>query len=247
MAKFTCDACGIAFEVAEAALAKYPGWTPRLCNAHRKSKSASGARQAIGVAPSPWQIASGQTVAPPVQRLPPGRAAGSKTWFGGGSGTDVVDLTPAEVLERFTQGPADGIFTDGGARPNPGPGGWGFVYVKDGTIVAEDHGGERQTTNNRMELTAIIRALEHLPADARTTVHSDSDLCVKTLTLWAKAWRARGWQRKDGAIKNLDLVQRAFELVEAHRGVKLQWTKAHDGTRWNEYADALATLGLKEV
>ena len=242
MAQFTCDECGVAFEVAEAALAKYPGWKPRFCNAHRKSKGAAPAAPAG--APTPWQIASG-AAAPAIQRLPPGRAAGSKTWFGGGSGTDVVDLTPAEVLERFTQGPTDGVFTDGGARPNPGPGGWGFVYVKDGEIVAEDRGGERQTTNNRMELTAIIHALEHLPADTRTTVHSDSDLCVKTLTLWAKAWRARGWKRKDGEIKNLDLVQRAFELAQAHPGVKLQWTKAHDGTRWNEYADALATLGLK--
>ena len=232
MGDFTCSVCGTVFSIPAAALAKYPGWTPRFCAQHKPQRAASSE--------------ASKPSAPTFQRLPPGRAAGSKTWFGGGSGTDTVDLTPEEVLARFTQGPTDGVFTDGGARPNPGPGGWGFVYVKDGEIASESRGGESATTNNRMELTAIIRALEALPEDTRTTLHSDSDLCVKTLTIWAKAWRARGWRRKEGEIKNLDLVQRAFELAQARPGVKVQWTKAHDGTRWNEYADALATLGLKE-
>jgi ribonuclease HI len=68
---------------------------------------------------------------------------------------------------------------------------------------------------------------------------------VKTLTIWAKSWAAKGWRRKEGEIKNLDLVQRAYELTRAHPGVKLQWIKAHDGSRWNEYVDALATRALK--
>ena len=132
------------------------------------------------------------------------------------------------------------VYADGGCDPNPGPGGWGVV-IQDPAGTVELHGGDRATTNNRMELSAIIAALRTLPADARTTIYSDSDLCVKTLTLWAKSWAARGWRKKDGEVKNLDLVQEAWSLVQALPGVRLQWVKAHDGTRWNEYVDALAT------
>jgi ribonuclease HI len=205
MAEFACQECG-----------KVPGRTPRFCKSHRASAKAKPTSGTPAKAPS--------DAAPAVQRLPPGNAAGSKTFRSSGGST--VDLSPDEVLARYTSGPTTGVFTDGGARPNPGPGGWGFVYVEDGKIMA---------------------ALEHLPTDARVTIFSDSDLCVKTLTIWAKSWAAKGWRRKEGEIKNLDLVQRAYELARAHPGVKLQWIKAHDGSRWNEYVDALATRALKHL
>ncbi|MSP90866.1 MAG: ribonuclease HI [Myxococcales bacterium] len=148
-------------------------------------------------------------------------------------------------MTTYFRGPQDGVFTDGGARPNPGQGGWGWVYVEAGRILAQGHGGDRQTTNNRMEMSAIIDALRHLPPDAATVLYSDSDLCIKTLTQWARGWEARGWRKKDGEIKNLDLVQQAWALVQERPHVRLQWIKAHDGSRWNEYVDALATEFLR--
>ena len=91
-------------------------------------------------------------------------------------------LTPLEVLERYTDGPVDGVFTDGGSVPNPGPGGWGSVYVIDGSIVAEAHGHDPDTTNNRMELTALIEAAALVPEGTGAAVYSDSKLAVQTIT-----------------------------------------------------------------
>jgi len=150
-------------------------------------------------------------------------------------------LTPEEVLARYSGGPDTGIFTDGSCDPNPGPGGWGLVWVEAGQIREERNGREADTTNNRMELRALIEALELLAEDARVTVYSDSQLCVKTVNEWAAGWERRGWKRKSGPIKNLDLVQRLWALAQAHPGVEFKWIKAHDGSLWNEYADALAS------
>ncbi len=125
-----------------------------------------------------------------------------------------------EVLKRFSGGPTDGVFTDGSCQGNPGAGGWGAVWVENNDIVAEKYGYEDDTTNNRMEFTAIIAALEMLPEDARTTVYTDSNLVVNTLTKWAEGWEKRGWKRKDGEVKNLELVKRAYEQHKkrpAHR------------------------------
>jgi len=154
-------------------------------------------------------------------------------------------LTPAEVLERYHDGPRTGVFTDGSCEGNPGPGGWGTVWVEDDRIVAERHGHDPATTNNRMELQALITAFELLPEDAEVTVYSDSDLCVKTVNEWAAGWERRGWKRKTGPIANLELVKRLYALARAHPKVKLRWIRAHDGSRWNEYADALATNYLR--
>ncbi|TFH24360.1 MAG: ribonuclease HI [Myxococcales bacterium] len=151
------------------------------------------------------------------------------------------DLTCEEVLARYTDGPDTGVFTDGAAEPNPGPGGWGVVCVVDGEIVDEALGHEAHTTNNRMELTALIggyKLLENRPA---TTVWTDSQLCVNTINDWAAGWEKRGWRRKTGEIKNLELVQELYALARARPDVKLRWIKAHSGFLWNEYADALAT------
>jgi ribonuclease HI len=153
--------------------------------------------------------------------------------------------TPEEALARYSSGPKDGVFTDGSCDGNPGPGGWAFVWVENDRIRAEKHGADPATTNNRMELTALIEAFRALPEDARITVHSDSELCVKTINEWAAGWEARGWRRKTGPIKNLELVQELWRLSRARPGVRLQWIRAHDGSRWNEYVDALAASYMR--
>jgi ribonuclease HI len=150
-------------------------------------------------------------------------------------------LTPDEVLARYSAGPDTGVFTDGSCDPNPGAGGWGVVWVEGGEIRTERSGQEPDTTNNRMELKALIEALGMLDEDARVPVYSDSQLCVKTINEWAAGWERRGWKRKTGPIKNLDLVQELWALSKTHPAVELQWIRAHDGSRWNEYADALAS------
>ncbi|MCG8589039.1 MAG: ribonuclease HI [Proteobacteria bacterium] len=153
-------------------------------------------------------------------------------------------LTTEQVLARYHDGPKDGVFTDGSCQGNPGPGGWGFVWVENNRVRAEKHGAEAQTTNNRMELTALIEAYAALPEDAEVTVYSDSKLCVDTINEWAAGWERRGWKRKTGPIKNLELVQRLYHLAGTHPRVELRWIKAHDGSRWNEYADALSNRHL---
>jgi ribonuclease HI len=155
-------------------------------------------------------------------------------------------LTPEEVLRRYTSGPKTGVFTDGSCEGNPGPGGWGFVWVEDDRIVEEKRGSDPATTNNRMELTALIAAYQALPEDSQVTVYSDSQLCVKTVNEWAAGWEQRGWRRKSGPIANLELVRKLYALANAHAGVTLQWIRAHDGSRWNEYADALASAYMRD-
>jgi ribonuclease HI len=153
-------------------------------------------------------------------------------------------LTPKEALSRYSAGPSTGVFTDGSCEGNPGPGGWGYVWVEDGEILSEDSGRDGDTTNNRMELTALIAAFRALPDDAKITVYSDSQLCVKTVNEWAAGWQRRGWKRKTGPIANLELVKELYALAGRHPQVTLQWIRAHDGSRWNEYADALASSYL---
>ena len=159
----------------------------------------------------------------------------------------MVEFTTAEVLERYRGGPQSGVFTDGSCSGNPGPGGWGMVRVRDGEILAEQHGHDPQTTNNRMELTAMIAALELLEPDEAEDIYSDSRLVIDTLTKWAAGWERRGWRRKDGEVKNLELVQRAYALVQERPRARLLWIRAHDGSLWNEYADALATAYMRST
>ncbi len=150
------------------------------------------------------------------------------------------------MLERYHDGPDNGVFTDGSSIPNPGPGGWGAVHVRDGEVVAQDHGHDPDTTNNRMELRALQAALELVEPGTAVRIYTDSNLAVKTLTEWAPGWRKRGWKRKTGPVENLDLVQPLFEAIEARPEIELVWIKAHAGNRWNEYADALATAWARE-
>ena len=160
-------------------------------------------------------------------------------------GWDRELLTTEQVLARYTAGPKTGVFTDGSCEGNPGPGGWGVVWVEDDRVLEEQHGHDPATTNNRMELRALIAAFQMLPADAQVTVHSDSELCVKTLNEWAAAWEKRGWRRKSGPIANLELVRELWALKNSHPRVTVKWIRAHDGSRWNEYADALANAYLR--
>jgi ribonuclease HI len=215
---FTCRECGATFTVPEAALRKYPGWVPSRCLRCRDHGSATKKG---------------------------GEPRGSRS-RAGRTATAELNLPLAEVLRRFTGGPQDGVFTDGACSGNPGPGGWGVVWVREGEIVQQAHGHEPQTTNNRMELTALIAGYRMLPSDAAETIWSDSRLCVQTINEWAEGWRRRGWRRKAGPIANLELVQQAYELAQTHPRVVLKWIKAHEGSRWNEYADALATAYLRD-
>ena len=149
-------------------------------------------------------------------------------------------LTLDEVLARYSDGPQTGVFTDGGSVPNPGPGGWGAVYVAGGEIMRHAHGHDPDTTNNRMELTALIHGCDLVPPRTTMMVYSDSNLAVQSMNDWAKGWERRGWTRKTGPIKNLDLVKELYYKLQARPELTLRWIKAHDGSLWNEYADSLA-------
>ena len=155
------------------------------------------------------------------------------------------NLTPEEVLERYHGGPKTGVFTDGSCEGNPGPGGWGVVWVEDDEILDTASGTDPETTNNRMELAALIAAYRMLPEDSVIDVYSDSQLCVKTVNEWAAGWEKRRWRRKSGPIANLELVKELYALAGTHPNVKLQWIRAHDGSRWNEYADSLASAFMR--
>ena len=147
---------------------------------------------------------------------------------------------PKRAKDVPASDPATGVFTDGSSVPNPGPGGWGVVYVIDNEIIAERSGHDSDTTNNRMELTALLEALDVIPEGTPITVYSDSNLAVRTITEWAAGWEKRGWKRKSGPVENLDLVKKVFAGYRARPEVELKWIKAHVGFRWNEYADQLA-------
>ena len=138
------------------------------------------------------------------------------------------------------------IFTDGACRGNPGPGGWGAILIhKD--REREIWGGERLTTNNRMELTAAIEALAALKRPCRVELHTDSQYLRQGITEWLSGWRARGWRTASKApVKNEDLWRRLDEARLRHE-VDWRWVKGHAGHPLNERADALARRGLAEM
>lgn len=141
---------------------------------------------------------------------------------------------------RPTHDPQTGVFTDGACAGNPGPGGWGAVYVVGGEVVDEAHGFDPDTTNNRMELKALIEGLKLIPEGTEVTVYSDSNLAVRTINEWAAGWEKRDWKRKTGPVENVDLVRKAYYGFTRRPELKLEWIKAHAGYTWNEYADRLA-------
>jgi ribonuclease HI len=137
-------------------------------------------------------------------------------------------------------------YTDGACRGNPGPGGWGVLLSWNGS-KRELHGGEVETTNNRMEMRAAIEALAALKRPCRIDIHTDSEYLRKGITEWLSAWKARGWRtagRKP--VKNRDLWERLDSLSQRH-DVRWHWVKGHSGNPGNERADALANRGIDEM
>ena len=138
------------------------------------------------------------------------------------------------------------IYADGGCRGNPGPGGWG-VLMQSGESSKELWGGEPDTTNNRMELTAVIRALEALKRPTAAHIHTDSQYVQKGISLWIHNWKRNGWRTADKKpVKNAELWQRLDELAKTH-DLKWLWVKGHAGHPGNERADQLANRGIDEL
>jgi ribonuclease HI len=134
------------------------------------------------------------------------------------------------------------IYADGACRGNPGPGGWGAVLAF-GDKERELFGGEALTTNNRMELTAVIRALEALTRRCEVDVYTDSQYVQKGISEWVSSWKKRGWKTADKKpVKNVDLWQRLDELAAQH-SIRWHWVRGHAGNAGNERADALANRG----
>jgi len=135
------------------------------------------------------------------------------------------------------------VYADGACKGNPGPGGWGVLLVEGGR-ERELHGGEPATTNNRMELTAVIRALEALPHGSRVRLYTDSQYVQKGMKEWIHDWKRRGWRTADKKpVKNDDLWKHLDELARNHK-VEWHWVRGHDGHPGNERADALANKGV---
>jgi ribonuclease HI len=138
------------------------------------------------------------------------------------------------------------IYTDGACKGNPGPGGWG-AWLRSGGHEREIWGGEDQTTNNRMELTAVIESLAALKAPSRVTLHLDSEYVRNGITSWIHNWKRRGWRTASNqAVKNVDLWQRLDALAQAHQ-IDWRWVRGHAGDEGNERADALANRGVNEL
>ncbi len=137
-------------------------------------------------------------------------------------------------------------FTDGACRGNPGPGGWGVLLRYRGH-EKELYGGEARTTNNRMELTAAIRALEALDRPCRVAITTDSQYVRKGITEWIDGWKRRGWRTASRKpVLNQDLWMRLDELAQRH-SVEWHWVRGHTGHAENERADALANRGIDEL
>ena len=138
------------------------------------------------------------------------------------------------------------IHTDGACKGNPGPGGWGALLVS-GAHERELFGGAAQTTNNRMELSAVIEALGALKGPCHVVVYTDSSYVQKGISEWIHAWKARGWKTADKKpVKNDDLW-RLLDVAAARHEIEWRWVKGHAGDPGNERADALANRGVDSV
>lgn len=148
------------------------------------------------------------------------------------------------------------IYTDGGCRPNPGPGGYGIVILdEDMNELKRSSGGEKSTTNNRMEYLGSINAiktLEEIDQNIKGSViliHTDSNLLVQTFNDWMRRWEKNNWKRsgKDSEIKNLDLVKILFDYSVKYPQLRFVWVKAHVGIKHNELVDQLATEAREKI
>jgi ribonuclease HI len=138
------------------------------------------------------------------------------------------------------------IYTDGACRGNPGPGGWGVILNYKGKIK-ELYGGEKHTTNNRMELMAAIQALESLSRPCSVQLNSDSIYVLKGITDWMPNWKKRGWKTAAKTpVKNEDLWRRLDTAIAQH-SIEWKWVKGHSGDKDNDRADVLANLGIDSL
>jgi ribonuclease HI len=138
------------------------------------------------------------------------------------------------------------VFTDGACRGNPGPGGWGAL-LRWGEKEREICAGERETTNNRMELTAVIRALEAITRPLPVRVHTDSTYVQQGISKWIHGWKKNGWKTSaKEPVKNVDLWK-ALDAIVAQHTVEWRWVKGHAGHEGNERADQLANRGLEQL
>jgi len=140
------------------------------------------------------------------------------------------------------------IYTDGGCSGNPGPGGWAYVIIRDDVFVSEKWGTEKQTTNNRMELRAVIAALEALSPEKekgeKIAVYTDSQYVQKGITIWLPEWVKKGWKTSDKKpVKNKDLWQR-LEALAGLFSVSWIWVKGHAGNKYNERCDELTRIAI---
>ena len=142
--------------------------------------------------------------------------------------------------------PAVEIFTDGACSGNPGPGGWAAI-LRAGAREKEISGGEIATTNNRMEITAAIRALQSLKRPSAIMLHTDSRYLLDGITLWLPRWKANGWKTADKKpVKNADLW-RELEAAAFHHAIQWHWVEGHSGHPENDRADALARAAIREL
>lgn len=148
------------------------------------------------------------------------------------------------------------IYTDGACEPNPGPGGWAAIFectTSQGRIVhREFSGAEEETTNNRMEIMAVLMALKRLKYPCFVTIYTDSQYVANSIGNWSQGkpqssrrgwmvdWKRRGWRRKEGALKNKDLWEQIDRLVSTQKSVTMRWVRGHSGHQMNERCDTLA-------
>jgi ribonuclease HI len=156
--------------------------------------------------------------------------------------TDSPATTPPSPPQQVV------IYTDGACKGNPGPGGWGALLA-NGSTEKELFGGEMGTTNNHMEMTAVIEALAALKRPCNITLYLDSQYVLKGITEWIHGWKARGWRTAARApVKNVDLWQRLDALlVSSGHTIDWRWVRGHNGDPGNERADALANKGVERA
>ena len=158
----------------------------------------------------------------------------------------IVTTTAAVHATAETPAQPVVIYTDGACKGNPGPGGWG-AWLRWGSFEKELFGGEPATTNNRMELTAVIESLALLKRRSPVAIYTDSEYVKNGITTWIHGWKKRGWRTADGKpVKNIDLWQKLDAQVALH-SVAWHWVRGHTGDPGNERADALANRGVASL
>lgn len=147
----------------------------------------------------------------------------------------------------MSQKPVFHIYTDGACKGNPGVGGWGYLIKEGDATIAENHGGEVDATNNRMELMAVIQSLANIPRGAKVRLHSDSQYVLKGIKEWIHGWKRNGWKTADkNPVKNAELW-RQLDALTANFEIAWVWVKGHNNNPNNERADTLANMGVASI